>query len=40
MEKKNEFIKEVLIGAAGAAFAFVYFYLASAIFYFIDHEIF
>lgn len=39
MEKKNEFLKEVLIGAVSALFAFVTFYLACVIFYVIEHEI-
>lgn len=40
MEKKNEFMKEVLIGAASALFAFAAVYLACVISYFIDHEVF
>lgn len=40
MEKKNEFIKEILIGAVSALFAFVAVYLACVICYFIEHEVF
>lgn len=39
MEKKNEFMKEVLIGAVSALFAFGAVYLACVICYFIEHEV-
>ena len=39
MEKKNEFMKEVLIGAVSAIFAFVAVYLACVLCYFIDYEV-